>query len=77
MHLRMPILNLRMLVLNLRMPVLLSSIMHAQKFCQMRGVKHSKFWNVIKGLGMSGHLFDYFHLTKFLQFTEFKLAWTQ
>ena len=22
-------------------------------------------------------LFDYFHLTKFLQFTEFKLAWTQ
>ena len=34
-------------------PIPDSSIMHAQKFCQMRGVKRSKFWNVIKGLGTS------------------------
>ena len=46
-------LNLRMPFLNLRMPFFLFSIMHAQKFCQMRGVKHRKFWNLNQGLDMS------------------------
>ena len=41
-------------IINLRMPFLSSSIMHAQKFCQMRGVKHRKFWNLNQGLDMSG-----------------------